>query len=233
LAVICLCGRYSFSDPSDIQERFSLESVNLMLAPRYNIAPTQDVPVIIREDSTRLVLFKWGLIPGWAKDAAIGNKMINARAETVDEKPSFKQSFQQRRCLVPADGFYEWKKDGKNKYPFRISLHGGEPFAFAGLWDTWTSPSGQTICSFTIITTEANELVGTIHNRMPAILPREIEDIWLNTNLRNIRYLKGLLHPYPAEKMSIYPVDPVVNSPKNDYPECVNVNCSNIIKGGQ
>ncbi|MHB1418756.1 MAG: SOS response-associated peptidase [Bacillota bacterium] len=224
-----MCGRYSFTDPADVQERFNLDSVNLVLVPRYNIAPTQDVPVIINEGRPRLDLFKWGLIPHWAKDATIGNRMINARAETLDEKPSFKISLQRRRCLIPADSFYEWKKEGEYKNPFRITLKDEELFAFAGLWDSWTSPDRGIINSFSIITTEANELVGRLHNRMPAILPREAEEIWLDPELRDSRYLKSLLQPFPAGIMAFYPVAPVVNSPKNDCPECVEIS----IKGGQ
>ncbi len=166
-------------------------------------------------------IFRWGLIPYWAKDESIGNKLINARAETLEEKPSFRKSFEQKRCLILADGFYEWKKEGRVKKPHRITLHDGKPFAFAGLWNSWVSPTGQTINSCTIITTTPNRLMEPIHNRMPVILPQDMESLWLDERLISSNEVKGLLRPFPAEQMEAYEVSPLVNSPRKNVRECV------------
>lgn len=211
-----MCGRFTFTDFEGIEERFQIPQPNLK--PNYNVAPTQDVPVIVNHG--QLAMFRWGLIPFWAKDAAIGNKMINARAETIDEKPSFKHSLQRKRCLVVADGFYEWKKEGSTKRPHRITLKNKELFGFAGLWDTWKSPSGD-IVSCTIITTTPNELMEGIHDRMPVILSRDSERVWLDQSIVDGGYLKSLLVPYPAERMMAYEVSAFVNSVKNNGPECL------------
>jgi putative SOS response-associated peptidase YedK len=217
--VLGMCGRFSFSEFDGIGERFLIEPPTLK--PNYNVAPSQDVPVIIYDGSNRLAMFRWGLIPFWAKDPSIGNKMINARAETVDEKPSFKHSLQRKRCLVLADGFYEWKKEGSTKRPHRISLKNKDLFGFAGLWDTWKSPAGDIINSCSIITTSPNELMAVIHNRMPVILPREVEQLWLDQGITDSHFLKSLLKPYPADLMIAYEVSTLVNSPKNNGPECL------------
>lgn len=212
-----MCGRFTFIDIEDIRERFKTEPIDLK--PNHNVAPTQDVPVIL--PNHQLTLFRWGLIPFWAKDLSIGNKMINARAETIDEKPSFKHSLQQKRCLVVADGFYEWKKDGSTKRPYRITLKNQGIFGFAGLWDTWRSPTGDIINSCSIITTTPNDLMVPIHNRMPVILPREVEHVWLDQSIVESGFLKSLLVPYPADQMMAYEVSTLVNSPKNNGPECL------------
>ena len=212
-----MCGRFTFVDIEDIRERFNAEPINLK--PNYNVAPTQNVPVIV--NNGQLAMFKWGLIPFWAKDPSIGNKLINARAESVDEKPSFKASFQRKRCLIIADGFYEWKKEGASKRPHRIILKNKELFGFAGLWDTWKSPSGEIVSSCTIITTTPNELMASIHNRMPVILSRDSERVWLDQGIVDSNLLKSLLFPYPAELMLAYEVSSLVNSPKNNGPECL------------
>lgn len=208
-----MCGRFTFSEFEGIEERFQIETPPI-LKPNYNVAPTHDVPVII---NNKLAMFRWGLIPFWAKDPAIGNKMINARAETIDEKPSFKVSLQRKRCIIVADGFYEWK----NKRPYRITLKNMELFRFAGLWDTWKSPSGDIINSCSVITTTPNELMAEIHDRMPVILPREVERVWLDQSIVDTGYLKSLLIPYPSELMLAYQVSTLVNSPKNNVPECL------------
>lgn len=213
-----MCGRFTFVEFDGIEERFQIPHTDLR--PNYNVAPTQEVPIISNDGSNHLAMFRWGLIPFWAKDPAIGNKMINARAETVDEKPSFKHSLQRKRCLVVADGFYEWKKEGTTKRPHRITLKNKELFGFAGLWDTWKSPSGD-IVSCTIITTTPNVLMASIHDRMPVILSRDSERLWLDQSIVDSGFLKSLLVPYPAEQMMAYEVSSFVNSVKNNGPECL------------
>ena len=220
-----MCGRFTLAiDPETLQSRFIISSETFLEhLPRYNIAPQQLVPVIIQRDGGRTPeLMRWGLIPFWAKDASIGNKLINARAETLAEKPSFKRSFKRRRCLIPADGFYEWRKGGGGKKtPVRIMLKSEAPFAFAGLWDAWQPPEGDKISSFTIITTEPNELIKPIHHRMPVILRAEDEDAWLNPEMQDTNHLTAFLKPYPAEKLRFYEVSELVNSPMNDVRQCV------------
>ncbi len=213
-----MCGRFSFS-PTDIiiEERFDITINDEFRGPRYNSAPSQELAVISSETPSKLSYYKWGLIPFWAKDAKIGNKLINARAETITEKPSFRNSLKSKRCLVLSDGFYEWKKVGKDKIPFRITLSDNSPFAMAGIWDIWKNPNGELIKSFSIITTEANELMKELHHRMPVILNREDEKAWLNkTHPDNV--LK-LLKPYPSELMDYYEISKLVNSVYNDVPE--------------
>ncbi|MDR3602541.1 MAG: SOS response-associated peptidase [Desulfosporosinus sp.] len=214
-----MCGRFSIIDIEDIRERFKTEPIDLK--PNYNVAPSQDVPVILNNGSNKLAMFRWGLIPFWAKDPSIGNKLINARAETLDEKPNFKTSLQRKRCLVVADGFYEWKIEGSTKRPFRITLKNNELFGFAGLWDTWKSPIGDIINSCSIITTTPNDLMAPIHNRMPVILSRDSELVWLDQSIVDSHLLKSLLVPYPADLMIAYEVSTLVNSPRNNGPECL------------
>lgn len=211
-----MCGRYTLiTDISKIAQSFGVEPT-LGAQPRYNIAPTQNVAAILKNGTTHLSSLRWGLIPSWAKDEAIGSRMINARAETLAEKPSFKNLLRGRRCLIVADGFYEWRSEGKEKTPMYITVQNGQPFAFAGLWDVWKNPGGDPIQSCTIITTAPNELMATIHNRMPAILrPGAYED-WLNPQLRDTDVLTHWLTPYPAELMQARPVSKLVNNPKND-----------------
>ena len=216
-----MCGRFSIAGFEGFEERFQLKIDFPDLKPNYNVAPSQDVPVILNRGSNQCAFFKWGLIPYWTKDPSIGHKMINARAETVDEKPSFKTCLQRRRCLIVADGFYEWKKEGATKRPHRITLKSQELFGFAGLWDTWKSPTGELINSCTIITTTPNELMEPLHNRMPVILPRDVEPVWLDQGVVDSHFLKSLLGPYPVELMMAYEVSPFVNSVKNNGPECL------------
>ncbi|MEK3889590.1 SOS response-associated peptidase [Bacillus sp. FSL K6-3431] len=219
-----MCGRYSlFVNSEQLMERFNLDlSEKFILEERYNIAPSQDVFALVGSNTgKRAGKLKWGLVPSWAKDPKIGYKMINARAETVNEKPSFKKLLKRRRCIIIADGFYEWKKEAATKLPYRFQLKTREPFAFAGLWDRWES-DGQLIHSCTIITTEANAVVKDIHDRMPVILTKEAEEVWLDRSLEDDAYLKGLLRPYAAEEMEKYQVSSLVNSPKNDTKEIIN-----------
>ncbi|RFU71420.1 SOS response-associated peptidase [Peribacillus saganii] len=219
-----MCGRYNlFSDLTKLYERFELaELADVDFAARYNIAPSQEVIAVVRgSKGNKGGFLKWGLVPSWASDPKIGYKMINARAETLGEKASFKRLLSRRRCLIPADGFYEWKQIEKLKQPFHIRLKSGEPFAFAGLWDRWEQ-EGQTIHSCTIITTEANVLMKEIHDRMPVILTREAEKEWLNSENTDGQSIKQLLVPYNPEKMEAYPVSPLVNSPKNEGKEILN-----------
>ena len=212
-----MCGRYSFAvEDQLIWERFGVSVRSAIYKARYNCAPSQDLAVVSDEDPAFLSFYRWGLIPFWAKEASIGNKMINARAETILEKPSFRNPFRKQRCLVLSDGFFEWKKSAV-KIPYRICLIDGSPFAMAGIWERWKNPGGEIIRSFSIITTQANSLVGELHDRMPVILPREKEKQWLDGG-PEIELLK-LLQPYPAEGMKMYPVSSRVNSPANDGPE--------------
>jgi len=220
-----VCGRFSLTaNLTTVAQRFGMSGSTAELAgwhPSYNIAPTKTV-VVVGDDGTRsLSEMRWGLIPSWAKDPTIGNRMINARAETVAVKPAFRAALCKRRCLVVADGFYEWQKQGRGKQPVYIVLKSREPFGFAGLWESWTSPEKKEIRTCTIITTEANELLEPIHDRMPVILTRDAETIWLDLRIQEPTKLLPLLKPYPAEEMELYPVSRAVNSPQHDTADCI------------
>jgi putative SOS response-associated peptidase YedK len=219
-----MCGRFTLTaDLNAIQETFPWVNVPEIGQARYNIAPTQPVAVVSNDGQNRLDYFVWGLIPSWAKDPEIGSRMINARAETLAEKPSFRSAFRRRRCMILADGFYEWRQmaDSKRKIPMYIRLLSGKPFAFAGLWEAWNSSDGSNILSCTIITTQPNALMAPIHNRMPVILPVDAYDLWLQPGDQDVSKLAPLLAPYPAEDMNAYPVSTLVNSPANDLPACI------------
>jgi putative SOS response-associated peptidase YedK len=217
-----MCGRFTLtSDLDRLTEHFAFRATNLSYTPRYNIAPSQPVLTLIDAQERRAGFLRWGLVPSWAKDPSIGDRMINARAETVAEKPSFRRALQKRRCLVLANGFYEWRKEGKKKTPLFIALKSQEPFGFAGLWETWKSSTGEVMHSCTIITTTPNALMESIHNRMPVILPRAAEEAWLDRTVEDPQSLLRLLAPYPAEEMVAYPVSQLVNSPRNDTPTCI------------
>ena len=220
-----MCGRFSLTaNLTTVAQRFGVRTPTAESAawsPRYNIAPTKTVVVVGDDGARYLTEMRWGLVPSWAKDPAIGNRMINARAETVATKPAFRVALRKRRCLVVADGFYEWEKRDRTKQPFYIVLKSREPFGFAGLWETWTSPDGEEIRTCTIITTEANELLKEIHDRMPVILVRETEVIWLDPTIQDPARLLPLLRPYPAEEMEAYPVSTRVNNPSHDSQECI------------
>jgi len=219
-----MCGRFTLTvDPADLQDVFADFTFPTQFAPRYNIAPTQPVLAIPNDGKNKADFFLWGLIPSWSKDPAIANKLINARGETVAEKPSFRGSFKYKRCLIPADGFYEWKAQvgQKTKTPYFIHMKDRKPFAFAGLWDEWHSPDGNTLRTCTIITTAPNELMSTLHNRMPVILDKTNFEAWLNPMPQTPDNLIHLIQPFPADRMSAYPVSTLVNAPGNDRPECV------------
>lgn len=218
-----MCGRFTLTlDPAEVQAAFDLSAPPpAEFAPRYNIAPSQAIAVIANGPSRKLEFFKWGLIPSWAKDPKIGNRMINARAETLNEKPSFRTALKKRRCLILADGFYEWKKEGKTKTPIYLQLKDGEPFAFAGLWETWKSPEEEVIKSCTIITTGPNALVKKIHDRMPVILPAKAYDLWLSPDELSAEKVLPLLKPFAASQMKAVPVSPLVNNPAFDSRECI------------
>ena len=217
-----MCGRYSLiADLQELARQFEFDGSGLEHPPRYNIAPTQQVLTVTNRDARQGEYMRWGLIPSWAKDASIGNRMINARGETVAQKPSFRSALRQRRCLVLADGFYEWQKAGQGKRPMRIVLQSREPFAFAGLWESWRNPEGESIRSCTIITTEANELLRPIHQRMPVILPRDLVEFWLDGDVADAAALTDVLSPYPDDAMDYYEVSPLVNKAANSGPELI------------
>ena len=221
-----MCGRFSRSDDQDaLIRRFDLKPETPELFPRYNIAPGQKAAVIIMEhDGRGLKLMHWGLVPHWAKDKNIGFRMINARSETLDRKPAFKTPFRHSRCLVPADGFYEWIKPaakGQAKQPMRFILADGASFAFAGIWTTWQNPEGGELASFSIITTTANELISPVHERMPVILDPEAEAAWLETPSAEAGGLLELLKPYSAQAMRAFAVSTRVNSAQNEGPELI------------
>ena len=214
-----MCGRfYLLSTGAIVADLFDL-ACPVEVAPRYNIAPSQPVPIVrLGEHGRELVPLRWGLIPSWARDAKFAP--INARAETAADKPTFRHAMRKHRCLIPADGFYEWMKTGKHKQPFTFRLHDDKPFAFAGLWERWEGPSGpvETCC---ILTTEANELVRPAHDRMPVMLERPNFEQWLDPAEQDAEALGWMLRPYRADAMRAYPVSPLVNSPKNDDARCL------------
>lgn len=221
-----MCGRFTLRAPaSTVAEQFGLLDVE-PLQPRFNIAPTQSVAAVRRvpesdQPARQLVLLKWGLVPSWAKDVKIGNSLINARAESVAEKPAFRAAFRRRRCLVVADGFYEWQRAGSKKQPYFIRLADDRPFAFAGLWEFWEGPDHSALETGTLITTDANELMEPIHNRMPVILAPDDYDRWLDPAIQKPDQLQPLLRPYPSDAMLAYPVSTHVNSPRNEDAKCI------------
>ncbi len=219
-----MCGRYALTaDPTDLQDAFPEFTLPTQGAPRYNIAPSQPILALPNDGKNQADFFVWGLIPSWAKDPSIGNRMINARAETLDEKPSFRGALKYHRCLIFANGFFEWqaRPASKSKVPYFIRLKSGAPFVFAGLWENWQPADGSEVHSATIITTGPNELMASIHNRMPVILPRDAYAQWIDPSPRLPIDPKKLLVPYPAGEMEAYPVSTLVNSPGNDRAECV------------
>ncbi len=219
-----MCGRYSLTTaPEAMRRLFDTLGPLPNLAPRYNIAPTQDAPVVRRSTGggRELAMLRWGLVPAWSKGPDSRYSMINARAETVAEKPAYRTAFRQRRCLVPASGFFEWQKRGKAKRPYLIGIEGREAFAFAGLWERWEGAEAEAIESFTIIVTEANARVRPIHERMPVILDPADYGPWLEEGVEASTRAHALLAPYPAEAMTAHAVSTRVNSPGNDDPECL------------
>ncbi len=216
-----MCGRYTLTVDIDAVARAFHVAPALQTTPRYNVAPTQEVVSILRDETKHLDFLRWGLIPSWAKEESIGAKMINARAETLAEKPSFKRLLQGKRCLIVADGFYEWKQEQGGKTPMYFTLPNHEPFAFAGLWDVWKRPDGQQIRTCTIITTEPNDLVVPVHNRMPVILPIDAQEEWLDPAQHDTHVLQQLLKPYTASEMFVHPVSKKVNSPQYDSADLI------------
>lgn len=216
-----MCGRFTlFDSAASVAERFGLAEVP-SLSPRYNIAPAGEVSVVrippgggVRE----LVPVRWGLVPSWAKDPSLGNRMINARAETAAGKPAFRSALRRRRCLVPASGFYEWKRTNGRKQPYFIRMRAGKVFGFAGLWESWRDPAGPAVESCALLTTSPNDLLRPIHDRMPVIVSPEDYELWLSTEVQDPKDLSILFRPYPAEEMVAFPVGTAVNNPKTDSP---------------
>ena len=219
-----MCGRFSLgADAARLAAQFDLFEAPAW-TPRYNIAPTQSAPTIViasADSRRRFTLHRWGLIPSWAKDPAIGTQMINAQAETVATKPAFRAAFRKRRCLVLADGFYEWGQQGRQKQPYHIRLRDGRPFAIAGLWERWEGAGGTPITSCTLLTMAANDLIGEFHHRMPVILDPGDYDLWLDPGVQDAERLEPLLRPYPPDQMRAYPVSARVNNPAHDDPDCI------------
>ncbi|MCS6903066.1 MAG: SOS response-associated peptidase [Candidatus Bipolaricaulota bacterium] len=218
-----MCGRFTLTLRAEqLEARFGVQ-LSALYQPRYNIAPTHEILALVSDaQGRRLERFRWGLIPHWAKDPKIAQRLINARAETLWEKPSFREAVKRRRCLILADGFYEWRQTPQGKKtPIYVRLKSQEPFGFAGLWETWNSPDGQTVKTCTIVTTEPNELIKPIHQRMPVIVPRDFEELWLDPSSKARAELERVLRPYRAEELELFDVSSAVNSPTHDGPECI------------
>lgn len=224
-----MCGRYALTVDIQAMLDILMNRYNIKIAlplneyrPRYNIAPGQQVLAVINDGKQhRAGMLHWGFIPPWAQEPSIGYKMINARSETLAEKPAFKASFQNRRCTILADSFYEWKKEKNRKVPMRVKLKNNQVFALAGLWTSWKPQDGDIVYSCSIITTTPNHLMAELHHRMPVILSAENEKLWLDPSIKDIELLKSLLTPYPSEEMEAYEVSTAVNSWRNDTPECI------------
>jgi putative SOS response-associated peptidase YedK len=215
-----MCGRYTLSTPAGrLAEEFQLDST-VEIPPSYNVAPTQQVAAVLEDEGgRRLEMLRWGLVPSWADDPEIGARMINARSETAPEKPSFRRAFRGRRCLIPADGFYEWKRENGGKQPYYFHMQDGRPFAFAGLWESWEKGDG-TLRTCAILTTRANSVLEGVHDRMPVILPHEAYDAWLDPDADR-EELGELMIPYPEDDLETYPVSRFVNSPRNNDERCI------------
>ena len=219
-----MCGRYKLSRRKQaVEEYFDAVSSEEDWTPRYNIAPTQPVPVIRqhpKEPTRELSLMRWGLIPSWAKDSSAAARLINARSETASTKPAFGDALKSRRCLIPADGFYEWMRTGKAKQPYCFEINEGELFAFAGLWDRWKDPSGSWVKTCSILTTTPNAVAAAVHDRMPVILDPDAYDLWLDPGMTNVDAASELLKPFDARRMRSYPVSTRINQVANDDEEC-------------
>ena len=221
-----MCGRFTlFTSLKELTDRFGLDSFPVNLSPSYNIAPTQPVLTVrSMPGSSKQVqadFMRWGLIPAWAKDASLGARMINARSETASVKPSFQSAFRKRRCLILADGFYEWKKTPAGKQPTRIQMKGGSPFAFAGLWESWNNPEGRTVHSCSILTMAANSFMKKIHDRMPLILQKDNESKWLDSSKNDPEEIKEMIEELPNDCFESWNVSKLVNTPTNNNPECI------------
>lgn len=217
-----MCGRYAFvADPEEAGKYFMVV-IDPRFPSRYNIAPTQKVPVVrVVDGARRMDALHWGLIPSWAKDAWKAGVMINAKAETIFEKPSYRAAIRRRRCLVPTSGFYEWKTVGREKVPHLFFLKDSPIFAFAGIWEQWVNPAGTAIETYSIVTTAANSLVRNVHERMPVILPPDAYSAWLDPEIQEPEKIRELLAPFPPEEMELHLVSQRVNSPKNDDSKCM------------
>jgi putative SOS response-associated peptidase YedK len=219
-----MCGRFTlFEADTVLCKEFGVSGIP-PLPPRYNIAPSQPVAAVRAASAgagRELALLRWGLIPSWSKDATIGNRLINARAETVGEKPSFRNAFRRHRCLIPANGFYEWRRQERGKQPYFVRMRDGRLFAFAGLWDRWENPDKGVLETCAILTTSANAVLAPIHDRMPVILHPETYERWLDPAVRDPESLTPLLVPFPPEEMLSFPVSPRVNPPTNDDAGCI------------
>jgi putative SOS response-associated peptidase YedK len=215
-----MCGRYTLSTPAGrLAEEFQLDST-VEIPPSYNVAPTQQVAAVLEDEGgRRLEMLRWGLVPSWADDPEIGARMINARSETAPEKPSFRRAFRGRRCLIPADGFYEWKREDGGKQPYYFRMQEGRPFAFAGLWESWEKGDGD-LRTCAILTTRASSVLQGIHDRMPVILPRDAYNAWLDPDADR-EELGELMIPYPGADLETYPVSRFVNSPRNNDERCI------------
>lgn len=212
-----MCGRFVLSaTPAAVQQAFNLTTMPAEMPPRYNIAPTQPVAVITNEAPSELTFHRWGLIPSWAKDMSIGSKMINARSESAAEKPSFRSAFRRRRCIIPADGYYEWQAHGKDKTPMFIHKQGQAVFGMAGLWEVWHDADGGQLRTCSILTTDANPFMQSIHNRMPVILHPDDYALWLSPAEEPLSVLQGLMKPWDGNDLTAYPVSKAVNRPAND-----------------
>jgi putative SOS response-associated peptidase YedK len=217
-----MCGRFALHHSAQqLAGHFAVEQLAIDFQPRYNVAPTQAVAVVVQQEQRALDAFRWGLVPFWAKDAKIGSRMINARSETIAEKPAFRNAFKRRRCLIPASGYYEWKKEGNRKVPHYLYLEGGRPLALAGLWEEWNSPEGETLRTCAIVTTQANDFAAAIHHRMPVILEGEGQEAWLDPSRENAAELTALLQPYSGDDLAAHPVSTRVNPPTFDDPACI------------
>lgn len=217
-----MCGRFTIGEVGELVTRFSIDHpLADMPRPRYNIAPTQDVPVVVGRGSRSLVMMRWGLVPFWAKDLKVGNRMINARSETVSTRPAYRTSLKDRRCIVPTTGFYEWKRAENGKVPYLVRLKDEKLFGMAGLYDRWRSPQGEEVHSFTILTTAANDLMLDIHDRMPVVLAREDEELWVRPEPLPDGALARISRPFPSERMDAYPVSRAVNDISREGAELV------------
>ena len=222
-----MCGRYTLSDPGDLLDELGVKNPGWDLSPRYNIAPTQGVAAVRSAPDgpgmgqRELVALHWGLVPFWAKEKSIGNRMINARGESLAEKPSFRNALRRRRCLILADGFYEWAKVQGGKQPYHIHLRDHRPFVFAGLWEQWNKGPEGPLESCTIITTEANERIRPLHHRMPVILDGDARDLWLDPSVDDSGLLSTVLNPYDDDPIELTPVSRLVNNPRNETPDCL------------
>lgn len=212
-----MCGRYTLTKPNKIAERFDTEPTAIDLSPNFNAAPTQTMPVVRAEEEGNVIeLMKWGLVPPWSKDGKMSFSTINARAEGLEDKPTYRVPFRRKRCIIPADGFYEWKKTDGSKQPYYFELTDHELLAFAGLWDSWRGANGEELHTYTIVTTQANELMAPIHDRMPVILEKQYEEPWLDTNIEDVHLLHTFLKPYDSSKMSSFRVSKEVNVVKTN-----------------